>query len=366
MNGSFKAAMLAIIVMVCGIVFFAFCGIENIKGHELGVKENWNGVVEKSFTPGKYVFFRPTTSFEVYDMRVQNFIMNDKGLADGEVGIGRANDSYKIQTGKGKQDVTFKMALRWRLDPLKLIAIHKAVRQDMAEKVIRNNLQRTVKDKGTIKEALDIYSGQGLVDLQQAIEDGLRNLPEFVAQGVLVEGYLIEDIDLDPKYEDEIRLKQLAVQKALRMEKEALANLKEADAQEAQSQIALNKSVVEAEAKKQVGILEKEQEAAEIELVAKAKKAQRVFEAEGLKESNILEAEGLRAMLLAEAEGQDALKKAKYDGEAGELRASVEIANLQAEKLKGMLEGIQIIPEKTVLSIMGNGGQGVKPVIDVK
>jgi regulator of protease activity HflC (stomatin/prohibitin superfamily) len=366
----YTAAGVAVCALLAVIVFFAFAGIQHVEGHQLAIKETFMGGVDaKVYPPKKYIYFRPTTDFITYDMRIQNFIMNDKDAAEGETGLGRARDAYTFPVGKGNQPITVSMTLRWQYDSANLHAVHKNVRNDpiaLQERVLRNPLMRIVKDKATTKEALTIYSGQGLVDLQQEIETALLNEQEFKDKGVQIVGFVIEDIGLDPAYAEEISKKQLAVQKALRMEKEKLANLKEADSAEAKAQIAKKQAVVHAEQLKEVGILAKEQEKAERVLQAEASAQEKILAAEAAKKDQLLRAEGERDAFIARAKGIEAKglaeakvdgakRDAQYSGTAGQRRAAVQIASYRVEMLKG-IRGI--MPEKVAMTIIGESLQG--------
>jgi len=370
MRGTLYTVGAALICCVIAVfVFFAFAGIEHVEGHQLAIKETFfDGVDKDVYAPKKYVYFRPTTDFITYDMRIKNFIMNDKNAAQGELGSGRDKDSYTFPVGKGNQPITISMALRWQYDALNLHAVHKNVRnnpRDLEERVLRNPLMRIVKDKATTKEALTIYSGTGLVELQQEIEDALLAEQEFKDKGVQIVGFVIEEIELDPDYAAEISKKQLAVQRALRMEKEKLANLKEADSAEAKSQIARLKAVVHAKQIKEVGILAKEQEKAERILKAEASAREKILGAEAAKKDQLLRAEGerdafiarasgIKAKGLAEAKVDAAKRDAQYSGTAGQRRAAVQIAGYKVKMLQG-IEGI--MPEKVAMTIIGESLQ---------
>ena len=54
---------------------------------------------------------------------------------------------------------------------------------------------------------------------------------------------------------------------------------------------------------------------------------------------------------------EEAKKKAMYDGEAGKRRATVEVAVAQAEKLRGLLGGVRVLPEKAFVGLFSEGGK---------
>ncbi len=341
------------VLVVCIIIFIGLAGVEHVKGHQLAVKETWTGgVIDNVFVPKKYIYFRPTTDYIVYDMRVQNFIMNNLTHGDGEVNSGRDLDAYELQVGKGAQKVVISLSVRWHYNPDLLLTVHKIARNNprvMEEKVIRNNMMRVVKDNATVQEALDIYSGVGLVKLQKDIGSKLKDLAEFHEKGVIIDGFVIERIDLDPKYEAEIALKQVAIQKALRMKKEEEANNAEAGAKEAFAMIAKKEAIVAAQKDKEVGILAKEQAKQERILQAEAEKQEQVLSAQGKAAADTAKAKGILKRGIAEAKVEKAKRDAMYAGVAGERRASVEIAEARVTMFKNLKT---VLPEKVAMTLI--------------
>ena len=90
-----------------------------------------------------------------------------------------------------------------------------------------------------------------------------------------------------------------------------------------------------------------------IGLKAKVDEEKRIAEAEGERDANLALAAGITAVGEAEAAVEALKREALYAGSSGKLRATVEIAKFRAEKLKGIFEGVNIVPEKTV-AMFGN------------
>jgi hypothetical protein len=408
MDSLSKLVTAAIVLVVLVVAFFFFVGIAHIEGHQLAIKETFAGGVDTKggenhdgiYHPKRHFYIRGLTEYVLYDMRVHHFVMNDKSEKDGEKGEGRAIDSLMVQfagsSSKGSNDTSqvtsggqkgkLSLDLQWRYNEKQLLTTHAAVRNQldtMHEKVIRNVLQRVVIDKCTVITALEAYYGESRVKLQKDIETALRENPELKDKGVVVDNFVMQ-ISLDPKYEEQIAMKVVAYQSQQRFEAEKLANEKAALAEKAKAQIDANNKIVAAEAQKQVGILAKEQAmqeailtaegankaailAAEASnksaiLAAQAEQQKRILEATGESQANELKAKGVLALATATAQGEQLTKMAKYDGEAGKVRAQVELAGLQADKLKGLLSGVQVIPESAFVSL---GGGGVTPVVNV-
>lgn len=387
MNGLSKMVTLLIVLGIAFVGFFFFVGIAHIEGHQLAIRETFVGGVDKTggemkdgiFHPRRHFYVRGLTEYALYDMRVHHFVLNDKTEKDGESGEGRAADALWVQFAGGQKG-KLSLDLRWRYNQSHLLTTHGTVRNDinmMHEKVIRNALQRIVIDKCTVLTALEAYYGETRVKLEKDIDESLKNLPEFTDKGIIVDGFVMQ-IALDPKYEEEIAQKVTAGQRQARMEAEKLANDKQADAERSKAQIEANQKIVAAEAAKQVGILQKEQEAQQTILTAEAankaailaaqaEKQKRVLEASGESEANELKAKGNLAIATAEAKGEELKKLAKYDGTSGEIRARVEIAVAQAEKLKGIFDGAKILPNQAFVSVMDSAeaAGGVKPVLQI-
>src|SRR5690606_5956050 len=132
-----------------------------------------------------------------YSTSVQVFVMNDNDSGE-EVGEGRAQDSYLVQS-KDNQDMHLSLQVQWRIDPTHVVIIHKTVGpQHIEEKILRPTLLRVVKDEATTREAIQAYSGIGLVELQQDIERVLNDENgELRSRGVIVDSFVIEHIRLD-------------------------------------------------------------------------------------------------------------------------------------------------------------------------
>jgi regulator of protease activity HflC (stomatin/prohibitin superfamily) len=305
------AAIVLVIVLVGTLVTVEFV---TIKGNELGVKETWSGgVSEDILQPKTHVISRWTTDIIKYDASSQVFVMNNKLSTTGEKGVGRERDAYLVQSAEG-QDMIISLNLRWRIDPAKLVSIHKTVRQDMEEKIIRPVVMRVVKDEATRKKAIDAYSGEGLVELQSNIQAALTGSgegKELSERGITVENFVIEHIELDPKYIEEIKGKQIATQKTLRAAEEQKAADAEALVAKAKAQAEYNTKLVAQQLLATNMVIQAQADNERVIIAAKAQQQQLEIEAEGQKQKLTLEAEGKKAAMLATAEGTLAMGKAE-------------------------------------------------------
>ena len=300
--------IMALVVTLISVEFVT------IKGNELGIKETWGGGVSTNILqPGTHVICRWTTDIIKYDASSQVFVMNDKPMHDEKTAEGREKDAYLVQSMEG-QDMKISLNLRWRLDPAKLVNIHKTVRKDINEKIIRPVTMRVVKDEATRKKATEAYSGEGLVQLQTSIQTSLAGSgegKELAERGVIVENFVIEHIELDPKYIEEINGKQIATQKALRAKEEQLAADAEALVAKSKAQAEFNTKLVQQLLTATNMVIQAQADNERVVIAAKAAAEQATVAAKAEQTKLTLEAEGKKAAMIAEAEGTLALGKAK-------------------------------------------------------
>ncbi len=323
--------VIAVFLLITSLVLF---DIETIAGNEYGVKETWSeGVLEDVLMPKTYILFPGfTQKIYHYDASSQIFVMNDLA-EDIEYGSGRKQDSYMVQSAEG-QDMRISLNVRWRIDPVKLLELHKTVRDSIEEKVLRPELMRVVKDEATLRTAIEAYSGAGLVKLQGDIFARLTDSENELGQrGVLVENFVIESIGLDPEYVGEIKARQVAIQREMRAREETKAALAEAEKVKAEAQAEYEKALVEGLRDKEVGILGAEKQAQQEVLAAEASKKQVVLAAEAQAEQVVLaaEAQAKQVELAAEADKKRAVLAAEGEMESGELKAQAIIAIGTAE-----------------------------------
>lgn len=312
----------------------------HVKGVEIAVVEDWNGIEQTPVQPGTTRFLFPAfrkTAY-VYNTGLQTFVMNDKGGKE-ETGSGRDSDAYRINSQEGqKMDVS--MTLQYHVDPTSILHFHTSVHSNDPEvignNVIRPVLMRITKDNATVQTAISNYSGEGLVKLQQSVSTALTDPNgELRQKGIIVDTFVIEHIGLDPDYIGEIQRKQVAQQRTLRANEETKAAEAEALQAQAQAKADLNKRVVEAERDKQVAVLAAEAQKERTRLDAEAEKIKLVTTAEGTKEARTLEAAGILAVGQAEAAAQK-LRLEAYNAPGSETFVRVEIAKYLSQGMAGI------------------------------
>jgi regulator of protease activity HflC (stomatin/prohibitin superfamily) len=268
------------------------------------------------------------------------------------------------------------MNLRWRLDPAKLVSIHKTVREDIEEKLIRPTILRVVKDEATQMKAIDAYSGEGLVKLQSSIQTALAGNDsgegkELRERGVIVENFVIEHIALDPTYIAEIVKKQIAVQSQLRAVEEQKAAEADALVAKSKAQADLNIQVVGADRDAQIVVIKAKAAAEQVTVAATATASQVTIAAEAQKKQAELAGEGKRLGMTAEADGILAVGKAEatarqllidsYKNAGADAYMKIQIAQSLAEGTRGIQGYLPNNFNPTVLA--GNFGDAIAAIV---
>jgi regulator of protease activity HflC (stomatin/prohibitin superfamily) len=341
----------ALITLVVIIALAITVDIHTVHGNEMGVKETWSGgVIAEAFHPKTYVLI-PGFSQEIfnYPTSTQVYVMNDVP-GNVEVAEGREKDSYLVQSTEG-QDMKISLNLMYHLDPAKVVDIHKRCRENWEEKIIRPYLMRVVKDKATTYAAIDAYSGEGLVRLQQDIETALTSAEsEYAERGIVVENFVIEGIVLDPEYIGEIKKRQVAMQAELRAKQEEKTAMALAAKAKADAQADYETAVVGAERDKQVAILLAEQNAEKEVIAAEAAKQKTVLAAQGEQEAAALRAQAILALGQAEADAKK-LQLGAYAVDGADNFVKIEVAKNMALAYDGVSG---FVPESMKVTVFGS------------
>lgn len=361
--GPVKAGIgIGIAVVLVAILLLSLLGIKAVGGNEVGVRETFSGGVEPTPLPSKtYFFWRFTESIYTYPLSLQVFVMNDIAQTQGEQGQGRDHDSYLVQSSEG-QDMHISLNVQYRIDPAKVVEIHKTVRHDVGEMLLRPVVMRVVKDQATKRTAIVAYSGEGLVQLQSDIfKDLSAQDGELRSRGIIVENFVIEGIKLNDKYIAEITERQVAMQNKLKEDELTKAANAAALRAEAEAQADLKKQVVAAQRDKEVGILAAQRDAEvqvlkatatqkQVELAAEAEKQKLILEATGTRDASLLQAEGILAKGKAEAEAKK-LALSAYAVPGADAFVKVEVAKAFADSTKG-IQGY--LPESMHIYTLGS------------
>jgi regulator of protease activity HflC (stomatin/prohibitin superfamily) len=369
-----KTVIIGVISLIILIIISALTlRIDTIAGGQIGVLETWSeGVVSEPLHPKTYIWV-PGFNKKVYKYSVEQqvFVMNDDD-SGGEYGEGRKGDSYSVPSTEG-QNMKISLSVQWRRDPLKVVELHETARDNVEERILRPEIQRIVKDEATILTAIEAYSGAGLVKLQKSIENRLRDdNGELRKKGVIVDNFVIQKIDLEPMYLEQITARQVAVQARLRAIEETRAAEAAADRAKAEAQADYEKRIVEANRDKQVGILNSQKEAEQVilqaeaaarqvEIAAKAEMERNILIAKGNAEAGIQQAMAIEALGRAEAEATK-LKMLAYSSEGADMFARIEIAKSMSDAFKG-IKGY--LPESMSINLLAESyNKGISLLVE--
>ena len=352
--------MCALAIVLLWAVFHTVSFVK-VEGNEAVVRQDlFQGVMNDVWTSGTKVFCGWTTDIYKYDIGTQKITFDTKGdNKDAEY------DRIEVNCGEnGGQKAWIAISMNYRIGydtaedghpkfaPDKLVTLHKEGLRDTYENVIlKRTIVEIVNKVARPHKALDIFSGQGFVDFVSALEKEFKDCDILRERGIYVENIIVYSVHLDPKYEAEIANKVLAIQETLKIKEQTTAKQEEAKRIFAESQANVEKVRQDSEAKKIEMVKQAEANNEKSILEAQAEKQKRVLEAEGQRDANLAMASGKLAIGEAEAKVEQLKRDAMYAGEAGARRAAVEIAGMQADKLKGMLSGVSVISDKALFNM---------------
>lgn len=377
-----KLILCGVAAIVALVVAIMMIEISTVRGNELGVKETWgDGVVAEPLPPKTYFLF-PGYNQTVYSYNMSPNIFTMGKIENDEHEKGRTNDSFEVKSADN-QPMVFELAMQWRIDPDRVVQIHKQYRAHVSaggeniieERLLRPCVMKAVNTEATARKAIEAYSGEGFVALQKAIEVQLTDpAGELRTQGVIVENFVIRKLSLDERYTTEITMRQVAQQRELRAKQEELAALAEAQKAKAEAQADYEKQVVEAKRKKEQVVLESEGAAAQQVNAAKAEAEKIVLAANAEREAGVARAAAILALGQAEAEATR-LKLSAWAVPGSDNFVKVEVAKQVAvgfQNIKGYLpQGMNVTllsdsfmsAVETIMSgkAAGPGPWGAKP-----
>jgi len=369
-----------------------------VEGSERVVWQTLSGVDDNIAEDGLHVYCGWITTPHKYYIGSETFIIDDKTSNPKNEYMDAAELEFNqpdvapvqipvmmeklteadLASGKatGPTNVKLSCVMQFHLGPGTLVKLHKEKTKSYRTTFLKDVLLQTIIDRTTILDARTIYQGSGRVRLQQDIEQALKANERFEVYGVVVERFVLREIELmDKTFLDMIKKEAQAEQRRKTAEKERAAAEVEAEKAKAEAKAEQNRRLVEAatkkgeeiaaaEAEKQKEILKAEAAAEQVKLKAAADKAKTVLTAEAQKSRDELEGEGLKLRKVAEAEGVLALGKAEaeakklllvaYEGEGGERFARVEIS----KSLGAGIQKIYYVPASMSINTIAKDFQG--------
>ncbi len=364
------------VVLVLGLValFSVFRPIE-AEGSERIVWQTYSGVSDDVGMDGLHFYCPAITTPNLYYIGTDTFIIDDKTVNPKNTYMDAHELQFNqpdvppvpipvqmdklsaadLQSGKttGPTNIKMSCVMQFHLDPdpVKLVALHKQKTHAYRTTFLKDVLLETIISSTTILDARTVYQGAGRVKLQNTIQQALRDEPRFVTFGIVVEKFIIREVEFEDKvFLGKIQLEALAEQRRKTAVKEERANLAEASAAQAKAMTLQLERLVEADTKKGERIAKAEAAAREKVLAAEASKQQVTLAAEANKDKLRLEGEGEQLRDEAKASGILAVGQATaeakklqleaYQGEGGRRFAEVE----KAKHLGAGIEKIYYIP----------------------
>jgi len=368
-------------------VGFICIDMESIKANEVGVVYKWKGGVDSSKEPlhsgVKFVWFGKIHKVDIGTQKLSFAKQTENDIAGKDTADNEYDRIVVICGNDGGQEAFVTLSMTYNVSSKGAVrltndGIQAADGTEGYKYVILKRIgTEVVNEVCRPQDALDIYSGDGFNRMKEEVQNRLMNHPALIERGINVENAAVFAVNLDPAYEEEIKQKQLAKQTTLRAKEDEKAAVAKAAQAKAEAQAMVEKRSAEARAKKIEQVTQAEADAEKTVLAAEAAKKQKVLNAEAEAEQTVLAAkanaqeleqqglgemkrdqaaaEGVLALGNAQAEVEEALKKAMYDGEAGQRRALVEVTSNQADKLAGMLEGVNVIPQDAFVAMSTEG-----------
>lgn len=358
--GLIAAGFVGLIALIFIMITFRMVKIE---GNEVAVRQDWHkGVINELWGPGTQWYIGWFTDVYKYNIGTQKATFDDKSTNEGA-----EFPRILVNVGEnGGQAAYIAVSVNYRLgwdestagpvfNPAKLIKIHKdGIGRTYEEVIVKRTVIDAVNKVARTYDALALYSGKGFIEFKTRLDKELKDHPVFEERGILIENTIVYKVYLDPAYEAEIAGKQLAIQQTLRKTEETKAAQEEAKRAFAVAQATVEVARQTAEASKITKITNAEADKAQAVLAAEGEKQKKILDAEGQRDANLAQASGILAVGKATAEVAQLNRDAMYAGESGERKARVEIATAQAEKVKNMLRGVQVLPEKTIANLGGS------------
>lgn len=348
-----KLAIFVIVVLIgC---FWAFDATD-IKPHEVGVVHKWWGGVQKDTLSNG---FKWTLLGKIHKIPVgqEKLTFSEAEISRGSEDMGSGSEFSAIEVNcgdNGGQSAWIHISVLYNVKPAAAVDLwNDGIAKTYKYVVLKRAIINAVNKNARPKEALEIYSGIGFNDLQANIKTTLEG--DEVSEYFDINKVTIYQIRLNPAYESEIAAKQLAKQTKLKAIEQAAAAEEKALQAKATAQVMVEEQRAIANAAKVTKVKKAEGERNSRILDAQAGMREMELEGEGIRDEKISQAKGDLKYGLAEAKVEDALKKAMYEDSAGVRRATVEITEALADKLKGMLAGVEVLSDGALEQLMKEG-----------
>jgi len=166
---------------------------------------------------------------KVYDLRRQEYTMSAR---KGEGKKKNVDDSLWSPTKEGLQ-VGIDLTCWYKIASDKVVAVHRGIGPDFAEKVVRPAIRSVVRHVISEYAIMDVYSAHRQ-QIQEEIKKRIKQLLE--PDGFVIEDVILRDVHFTADFAKAIERKQIAQQEAERMEYVLEKEQKEAERKKIEAQ----------------------------------------------------------------------------------------------------------------------------------
>lgn len=183
-------------------------GFRTIDAGEVGVVTRFGQVTGKVLSPGANFITPWVEGVTTYNTKK---VIYETSTAENQKGSQADYKDFPVDTNtKDGQQVNIFYTVRFSVDPTKatFVAQNLGAESALVDKIVKTESRIWVRNIPREFEAQELYTGIGVVEVQNEIEAKLR--PTFEANGLILDSVGIREIKFNQDYVDAIEKKQIA------------------------------------------------------------------------------------------------------------------------------------------------------------
>lgn len=183
-------------------------GFRTIDAGEVGVVTKFGQVTGKVLSPGANFITPWVESVTTYNTKK---VIYETSTVESQKESQADYKDFPVDTNtKDGQQVNIFYTVRFSVDPTKatFVAQNLGAESALVDKIVKTESRIWVRNIPREFEAQELYTGIGVVEVQNEIEAKLR--PTFVANGLILDSVGIREIKFNQDYVDAIEKKQIA------------------------------------------------------------------------------------------------------------------------------------------------------------
>lgn len=195
-------------VAIVTVIVIGFNSYIIIPPGNIGVPVLFGTVENQQLGNGLHII-NPFYSMEKMDVRLQEYTMSkikDEGKKDGD-------DAIVVLSSDG-MEIKLETTVWWRLDPSKSAEVFVNIGHGYEEKIVRPSVRSILRDISVSLSATDIYSTKR-VEFAANVTKGLEEI--FLSKGLILERFLLRDVELPKTVKEAIDEKIASEQRAQQM-----------------------------------------------------------------------------------------------------------------------------------------------------